>query len=223
MIPRRTRLLLLAALACTAAALLGPATSGAVVVGVADQNPAVFSNSYFQQLAPKRTRYITAIDSVFKQRATVDAWMAAAHAAGMEVVVAFNPPVGMKCPNLGHAKGCRLVSAATYRRDFAAFHRRYPWVRIYQPWNEVNNLTQPTARNPAAVVTYYQVAKANCAGCTLLGADIQDLPSMGSYIKQVLRAFAAHHVATPQIWGLHNYTDVNRFVSDASSSVRCTT
>ena len=65
---------------------------GAYVVGVADQNPALFTNQFFEQLAPTRTRYITAIDSVFKQRDLVDAWMDAADAAGMEVVVAFNPP-----------------------------------------------------------------------------------------------------------------------------------
>lgn len=220
MIPRRMRMLVLAVLACASTALLAPATSGAYVVGVADQSPDLFSNPYFLQLAPKRTRYITPIDSVFKQRALVDEWMRAAHAAGMEVVVAFNPPVGMKCPNVGRARGCKLVSSATYKRDFVAFRKRYPWVRIYQPWNEVNNLTQPTSGSPAAVVAYYQLAKASCAGCTLLGGDIQDLPNMGSYIQQLLRAFAARHVPTPHIWGLHNYTDTNRFVKDASSSMR---
>ncbi len=220
MIPRRTRLLVLAVLACAGAALLAPATSGAYIVGVADQSPDLFANAYFQQLAPKRTRYITPIDSVFKQRAMVDQWMRGAHAAGLEVVVAFNPPVGMRCPNVDGARGCKLVSSASYRRDFVAFRKRYPWVRIYQPWNEVNNLTQPTAGNPAAVVTYYQLAKANCHGCTLLGADIQDLPNMTSYIGQLLRAFAARHVAVPRVWGLHNYTDTNRFVKDQSSSMR---
>ena len=94
--PRRLLLPLLAALVC--AALLAPATSGAYVVGVADQNPALFTNTYFEQLAPTRTRYITAIDSVFKQRDTVDAWMDAADAADMEVVVAFNPPPSDEMP-----------------------------------------------------------------------------------------------------------------------------
>jgi len=218
-IPRRTLLTLLVAL--VSAALLAPAaTSHAYVVGVADQDPALFTNSFFEQLAPTRTRYITAIDSVFKQRDTVDAWMDAAQAAGMEVVVAFNPPSGMRCPNIGRAKGCRPISAAAYRRAFRAFRARYPFVRIYQPWNEVNNLTQPTARYPAAVVTYYQIAKANCRGCTVLGADIQDLPNMASYSAAALRAFRDRHVPTPRVWGLHNYTDTNRFVKDRNSSMR---
>jgi hypothetical protein len=216
--PRRSLPLLL--LALIGAALLAPAGSGAFVVGVADQNPALFANQFFQQIAPVRTRYITPYDAVFKDRDTVDAWMSAAHDAGMEVVVAFNPPSSMKCPNLHHAKGCRPVSSASYKRAFLAFHRRYPWVRIFQPWNEVNNLTQPTALYPDTVVTYYKIVKANCRGCTVLGADIQDLPNMAQYSLKVLRAFKAQHVATPRIWGLHNYTDTNRFVADKSSSMR---
>jgi hypothetical protein len=215
---RRTLSLLPLAIACSV--LLAPATSDAYVVGVADQDPALFTNSYFEQLAPTRTRYIAPIDAIFKQRATVDAWMNAARDVDMEVVVAFNPPAGMRCPNIGRARGCRPISAAAYRRAFRAFRARYPWVRIYQPWNEVNNLTQPTARYPDAVVTYYKIAKANCPGCTVLGADIQDLPNMTQYSLAVLRAFRAQHVRTPQLWGLHNYTDTNRFLKDRNSSMR---
>jgi hypothetical protein len=207
-------------LALLYAALLAPATSGAYVVGVADQSPALFSDPYFQQLAPLRTRYITPYDSIFKDRHTLDAWMTAARDANIEVVVAFNPPARMRCPSIGSAKGCRPVSAASYRRAFRAFRARYPWVRIYQPWNEVNNLTQPTARYPGAVVTYYQIVKASCPGCTVLGADIQDLPNMAQYSLSVLRAFRARHIATPKLWGLHNYTDTNRFVKDSNSSMR---
>ena len=214
------RLLPTLLLALIGAALLAPAQSGAFVVGVADQNPALFTDPFFEQLAPTRTRYITPYDSVFKDRKAVDAWMDAADAAGMEVVVAFNPPASMKCPNIGRARGCRPVSAAAYTKAFRAFHKRYPQVRIFQPWNEVNNLTQPTARFPDAVVTYYRIVKANCRGCTVLGADIQDLPNMAQYSQTVLRAFRRQHVATPKLWGLHNYTDTNRFVRDANSSMR---
>lgn len=214
------RLLPLLLLALFSAALAVPATGSAYVVGIADQNAAVFENQYFQQIAPTRTRYITAIDSVFRERPLVDAWMAAADAADMEVVVAFNPPHGMRCPNIGRARGCKPVTSAFYRRAFRAFHKRYPQVRIFQPWNEVNNLTQPTARYPDAVVSYYQIVKAYCRTCTVLGADIQDLPNMVSYTQRLLSIFRARRVSTPQIWGLHNYTDTNRFVKDKNSSMR---
>ena len=215
---RRSLPLLLVALLAGTLAL--PTTSNAYVVGIADQNPAFFDNTYLQQLAPTRTRYITPYNSIFKKRAEVDAWMSAARDAGMEVVVAFNPPDGMRCPNIGRARGCRPVSAASFRSAFRAFRARYPWVRIYQPWNEVNNLTQPTARHPEAVVTYYQIVKASCPGCTVLGADLQDLPNMVSYATKVMETFRRRRVRMPQVWGLHNYTDINRFIKDRNSSLR---
>ncbi len=215
---RRSLLLLPAVLLC--ALLLAPAPSGAYVVGVGDQNPALFTNTYFQQLSPYRTRYITPYDSVFKDRDTLDAWMSAAHDADMEVVVAFNPPATMRCPNVGHARGCRPVSGARFKRAFRAFHRRYPWVRIVQPWNEVNNLTQPTARYPQAVVAYYKIVRSICRRCTVLGADIQDLPNMVRYSQKVLATFKRRHVRVPRLWGLHNYTDTNRFIKDKHSSLR---
>ena len=214
------RLLPLLLLALLAAALDASATSGAYVVGIADQTPSYFDDPYLQQLAPKRTRYITPYNSVLKHRDTVDAWMNAARQANMEVVVAFNPPDGMRCPNIGRAKGCKPVSGAAYKRAFIAFRNRYPWVRIYQPWNEVNNLTQPTARYPEAVVSYYQIVRGNCPGCTVLGADLQDLPNLVSYATKVMDTFRRRRVRMPQLWGLHNYTDINRFIKDRNSSLR---
>jgi hypothetical protein len=200
--------------------LAAPSASGAYVVGIGEQNPAFFTDPYLTQLAPSRTRYITPYDSIFKGRALLDAWMTAARDADMEVVVAFNPPASMKCPNLGRARGCRPVSTARFRAAFRAFHRAYPWVRIVQPWNEVNNLTQPTAHHPEAVVAYYRIVRSVCPGCKVLGADIQDLPNMVPYTKALLAGFRAAHVRTPRIWGLHNYTDTNRFVKDRNSSMR---
>lgn len=214
---RSLPLLLVVALA---AVLAAPATSGAYIVGIGDQNPALFTNPYFEQLTPKRVRYITPYDSIFRGRDRLDPWMEAARAARVEVMVAFNPPTTMQCPNIGGRRGCRPVSAAAYRRAFRAFRKAYPWVRIYQPWNEVNNLTQPTARFPQAVVTYYKIVKQNCRGCTVLGADIQDLPNMVRYTKKVLNTFRQRRIRTPRIWGMHNYTDTNRFIKDKNSSMR---
>lgn len=205
-----------------AVALIAPASSGAFVVGVGDQNPALFTNEQFKALGSKRTRLITPYDSVLRrdQRDSVDAWMHAARAAKQEIVVAFNPPTGMQCPNLNGKRGCRPVSSARFKQAFKAFRKRYPYVRIIQPWNEVNSLTQPTAHRPDAVVTYYDVVRKNCRGCTVLGADIQDLPNMVPYTRKLLAEFRKRRIPTPRLWGMHNYTDTNRFVKDANSSVR---
>lgn len=208
--------------ALLAGALIAPASSSALVVGVGDQNPALFTNESYTALNSKRTRVITPYDVALHkdQKAGLDAWMAAAQAARQEVVVAFNPPETMKCPNVNGAKGCRPVSSAQYTKAFKAFRKAYPSVKIYQPWNEVNNLTQPTAHRPDAVVTYYDIVRKNCRGCTILGADIQDLPNMVSYTRTLLATFKQRKIATPRVWGMHNYTDVNRFVKDANSSMR---
>lgn len=203
-------------------ALILPASSGALVVGVGDQNPALFENEQYLSLGSERTRIITQYDAVLHsdQREGLDTWMRAARDAGQEIVVAFNPPVGMACPNLNGKRGCRPVSSARYATAFKAFRKRYPYVRIIQPWNEVNSLTQPTVYRPDAVVAYYDVVRRNCRGCTVLGADIQDLPNMVPYTRSLLAEFRRRLVPTPRVWGMHNYTDVNRFVKDQNSSVR---
>ena len=190
------------------------------MVGIGDQNPAVFDNAHLIPLSPDRARYITPYDSVFRERARVDEWMNAARAAGMEVLVAFNPPTTMRCPNLRGARGCRPVSGARYKAAFRAFHRRYPWVRHVQPWNEVNNLTQPTAHHPEAVVAYYKIVRATCPRCTVLGADIQDLPNMVPYTRELIEQFKQQRVRVPRLWGMHNYTDTNRFIRDVNSNMR---
>jgi hypothetical protein len=215
------RLPLLCLLALSLALLMAlPAASGAYVVGLGDQNAALFANPTFQQLGVKRTRLITPYDSVFHERSDLDAWLGAARAARAEVVVAFNPPATMRCPNQHGSRGCRLVSSGSYAKAFRAFHKRYSWVRFIQPWNEVNNGTQPTAHHPDALVAYYKIVRKYCRGCTVLGADIQDIPSMVPYAKQLLADFRRAHVAVPQLWGVHNYTDTNRFIPDRNSNMR---
>lgn len=219
--PRRTLSAVVAGV-LLAVALIAPASSSALVVGVGDQNPALFENEYLRELGSKRTRLITPYDSVLRrdQRASVDQWMRAARAARQEIVVAFNPPSNMQCPNLGGRRGCRPVSSARYAKAFKTFRKRYPYVRVIQPWNEVNSLTQPTVYRPDAVVTYYDIVRKNCRGCTVLGADIQDLPNMVTYTRRLLAEFRRRRIPTPRLWGVHNYTDTNRFVKDRNSSVR---
>jgi hypothetical protein len=195
-------------------AVLSGGASARLIAGISDENGAVFSNPYFQILGARQARYITNYDSAVKNPGPTDAWMAAARADGTQIMVAFNPGYGTHCPS----SPCTLPSAGQYTKAFLAFRKRYPYVKIYQPWNEVNSTTQPTWTKPQAVVTYYAIVKKYCKGCTVLGADIEDLvtPRKASYvvfIKALLAAFKQAHVATPQVWGIHNYEDVNYFHS----------
>jgi hypothetical protein len=208
----RIRVSLIAVLVAFAA--LSTSASARLVAGIADENGAVFTNSYFQVLGAKQARYITNYDAALKNPGPTNAWMAAARAAGERIMVAFNPGYGTHCPS----SPCTLPSAGQYTKAFKAFHKSYPYVKIFQPWNEVNSTTQPTWTKPQNVVTYYSIVKKYCHGCTVLGADIEDLTTPHKanyvvYIKTLLADFKKAHVAVPQVWGIHNYVDVNYFHS----------
>lgn len=56
---------------------------------------------------------------------------------------------------------------------------------------------------------YYNVVRRECGGCLVVAGDVLDQPGMVRYVRRYKR----HLDGEPQAWGLHNYTDVNRFRS----------
>ena len=106
-------------------------------------------------------RYIASWDALRSdwQRAELDAYMQAAGAAGVRVLLGF-----------GHSRDprrrttCRRCSA--FEREFAEFRARYPWVDDYLTWNEANHCSQPTCRNPERAAQYYLALRTHCRGCT---------------------------------------------------------
>jgi hypothetical protein len=200
-------------------AVAASTASARLVVGIGDESALMFANPFFQQLGVKRTRVIAPYDSALHSSPKLDLWMENAFLAGEQIVVAFNPSSGSNCPG----QPCRAPSAAQFSKAFKAFHARYKFVKIFQPWNEVNSVTQPTAHHPELVVRYYALVRKYCRGCTVLGADLEDLPDIANghhqsngevtYAKKLLKDFKSAHVSTPHLWGLHNYVDVNYFHS----------
>ncbi|MBA3300880.1 MAG: hypothetical protein H0T15_03350, partial [Thermoleophilaceae bacterium] len=201
---RRTTFL---TLALAGAALALPATSGAAIVGLGDQNATTFSDPLFRALGVSKTRLITPYNTAQDpaQKAIVDQWMAAAR--GKQVMIAFNPKRNSRCPG----SPCKAPSAKQFQSAFKAFRKAYPSVKIYQPWNESNSKTQPTSgkRGAKKVAGYYDIAKKNCRSCTVVGADIQDIGNFTGYVKDVLKNIKSKK--KPKVWGFHNYTDTNRF------------
>jgi hypothetical protein len=204
---------------------LATSSAAALVVGIGDESPAAFTNTWFQQLGVQRTRLITPYDTalVAGPASKTDTWMASAQAAHEEIVVALSSAVGSGCPG----QPCKPASARQFTTAFKAFHKRWPLVHIFQPANEVNSITEATAFHPEAVVTYYQIVKKYCHGCTVVGADLEDLSyptgplkklDMVRYIKVLLKDFHKAHVATPHLWGMHNYVDVNYFHSTGTTA-----
>lgn len=215
-LPRR-----FAALLC--AALLAPALAPAAVsnarshgpsymTGLGDNQAEMFGNPLWQQLHTQIARYIVPYDAVARpyslQRAT--AWIRAAEARHQRILVAFY-----------HSEytPMRLPSVATYRRDVARFIKLFPHVREYQAWDEANRGYIPHyLSSPSAVLDaqYYQALKRSCQPCTVVGLDVLDqynvYPTI-EYIAEFKREIYRLRTVMPSVWGLHDYSDLNRLES----------
>ena len=171
-----------------------------LTVGIGEHAATMFSDPQFKALGIDKARLVTAYDAtrVRFERQLDDAWLGAARAAGVEPFVTF-----------GHSRvnPTKLPSIAEFRASFRTFRKRYPDVRVYAPWNEINHASQPTSRSPVRAAEYYNVVKAECPDCTVLAGDLLDQRGMGRYLARYRR----HLDGSPRIWGLHNYADSNRF------------
>jgi hypothetical protein len=177
-----------------------PSRRPPLVVGIGEQQAAMFSDPRFGALHIDKARIVVAYDAtrVKFERQGMDVWLADARRTHVEPFVTF-----------GHSRvhPDKLPSVAEYRVTFREFRARYPDVRVYAAWNEINHDGQPTHDHPERAAAYYNVVKAECHGCLVVAGDVLDQAGMTSY----LRRYRSHIHGEPQAWGLHNYTDVNRF------------
>jgi hypothetical protein len=192
------RFLLAAAL--LAAALAMPSSAGALVVGLGDQKPDMFSDPLFTELGVSHARLAVSWDAMNNswERDEIDAWMDAARAEGVQPLVGF-----------WHARGDRrrvLPTPSRFKYEFRQFRARYPWVTTFATWNEANHCGEPTCHRPQLVAAYYRAMKRECPKCTVLAAEVLDMPNMGRWVE----AFQKHLGFRPKFWGLHNYIDANR-------------
>jgi hypothetical protein len=187
--------------ACAFSAGSGRAEA-AVLVGVADQTPAMFTQPLFTQLNVKRSRIFPAWNVALSRghARALDEWLNAARAAGIEPLVSFSQSVGSRCPR----KPCKLPTVREFTRAFRAFRKRWPFVRVVSPWNEANHRSQPTFKNPKRAAQYYNVVRKLCRGCRIVAADVIDETNMERWLS-VFRRTAIR----PRLWGLHNYRDTN--------------
>jgi hypothetical protein len=194
--------------ACLLGALALAPASGAVIVGIADQKPAMLSDARFERLGIQDARLAVAWDALSSawQVAELDEWLGLAYARGVAPLVSF-----------GHSRlsGERrtLPTPERYRHEFRRFRARYPWVHNYATWNEANHCGEPTCHRPKLVAAYYRVLRQECPRCRILAAEVLDQPSMPQWVRR----FNAHSRYKPRYWGLHNYIGANR-LSRASTS-----
>jgi hypothetical protein len=198
-----------------------PPAAISATVGIGDDTPAMFSSHPFQLLHTRIARYVTPYDVMVHQR--VDAlgrlreWLKAANRAHIQPLVAFYH---------SNSTPKRMPSVATYTQDVKKFLRAFPQVRLLQPWDEANrgsvnepgdSFTSPSAKQSAQ---YYLALSAACRRCTVVGLDVldsTDVPATIGYINQFKKDVGRKHM--PRIWGLHNYSDTNRFYDTGTKAV----
>jgi hypothetical protein len=181
------------------AALTMAAPASALTIGIADQKPDMFSDPRFLADGFHVARRAVPWDALTNpyQTAELDAWMAGARAAGVDPLISFT-----------HSSTNRRLLPTPERLlyEFRRFRARYPWVTEYASWNEANHCGEPTCHRPALVAAYWRKLTHECPQCTILAAEVLDMPNMTSWVK----AFRRHARVEPRYWGLHNYVDANR-------------
>jgi hypothetical protein len=186
--------------------------AGTYVTGIGDESAEMFGNPLWQQLHVKIARYIAPYDAAVRPAslAKASAWIHAAEAQHEQILVAFY-----------HSEytPTKLPSVAVYERDVAKFVKLFPGVRQYQSWDESNRGNVPHAfssPSAAGAAKYYQALLRVCKGCTVIGLDVLDqyniTPTL-SYIAEFKHEIGRLKTVMPAIWGLHNYSDVNRLQS----------
>jgi hypothetical protein len=209
--PVRSRHLLVSLVATLLlAAASARAATPPLVVGIAEQKPAMFTDPLFTGLGIDHARIAVAWDvlHVGWQRRDLDAWMAAAHAAGVEPLVTFD-----HSRRRGHTK--QLPRPAQLAHELRMLRRRYPFVRQFATWNEANYCGEKTCHRPQLVAAYYRQLKLACRSCRILAAELLDMPGMTAWVK----AFIHKARLQPKYWGLHNYLDANYLRTSGTRSL----
>jgi hypothetical protein len=185
------------------------------MTGIGDDQNEMFVNPLWKQLHTQIVRDIVPYDAAARpdelQRATE--WIRAAEAQHQRILVAFY--------HSEHTPS-RMPSVAVYKRDVAKFVKLFPHIREYQAWDEANRgdvhsgaaqFSSPTAVEDAK---YYQALKRSCLPCTVVGLDVLDqevIYQTLDYIAEFKREIYRLRSVMPTVWGLHNYSDLNRFES----------
>jgi hypothetical protein len=220
-LPRTLRLLLAAALC---GLLLVPAGASAkrhhahhrhhyrVLVGMGDQNAAMFDARAYRRLHIRYVRYVVAWNAM-RHRGSRHRTLAYLNAARHHHQRVFlHVSTGDYRIKKGH-----LPSKRQYRRWVGKLVRsaRRRGVREFGAWNEVNHASEPTWNHPKRAAQYFRLMRKlvipRCHGCKVVGLDLLDQRGVTRYVRRFVRglgrAYARRHL---DVVGVHNYSDVNR-------------
>jgi hypothetical protein len=182
------------------------------LTGIGDEHATMFGNPLWRQLHTKIARYIAPYDAAVRSFSLDQAkiWIHAAEAQHQQILVAFY-----------HSEytPTKLPSVGLYQHDVQKFIKLFPHVRQYQSWDESNRGNVPHSfASPSATASakYYQALIRVCKGCTAIGLDVLDQANIAPtlrYISEFKAAISRLQTVMPKIWGLHDYSDVNRLQS----------
>ncbi len=182
------------------------------LTGIGDEHPEMFGNRLWRQLHTKIARYIAPYDAAVRSFSYDQAkvWIQAAEAQHQQVLVAFY-----------HSEytPTKMPSVSLYQHDVQKFIKDFPHVKQYQSWDESNRgnvLHSFSSPSAGASARYYQALLRVCKGCTVIGLDVLDQANITPtlrYISEFKREIAHLQTVMPSIWGLHDYSDVNRLQS----------
>jgi len=180
----------------------------AATIGIAEQQPSVFADPLFTATKIHDARLLVGWNGIFSswQRDQIDAWLGAARAAGVDPLVTFGR---------SRTDFHQLPTPAQFAAAFQAFRQRYPWVHLYATWNEANLAGEAVYKRPDLVARFWRGMRASCPGCTILAAELVDLPNIQAWTS----AFRIAARTEPAVWGLHNYLDANLFTTSGTRSM----
>jgi hypothetical protein len=186
------------------------------VVGISDQLAKTFTNPKFAPLKMKVARYIAPYDVMTDpaQLQRFDEWIKGARATNQKVLVSFEH-------SRTAGKEAKMPSIAEYSKQLKAFKKAYgSMVQDISPWNEVNVCQkngrtegQPTkiCKNPKVAADVYKAAKKVFPNNKMVVLDFLDGNDASSAVSYIRRFKKAVKPGSTAIWGLHNYSDTNRY------------
>ncbi len=178
------------------------------VVGIADNDTRLFTDPLFLALG------ITAVhDDVpwnaldnARARTRLVRWLAEAKADGATPLISFDHDAISNNPRT-------LPTVREYSNAFLAFRKAYPWVTEFATWDEANYRLEATASDPRRVAAYYLALRRDCTSCTILAADLVDLPGGREAVADTTwaRELIRYARVQPAYWGLNDYVGANDF------------
>jgi hypothetical protein len=188
-----------------------------VAVGIGDQSPKMFDDANWQALKLKKTRYFIEWNAIQQpaEIADADEFVDKARAHGVKVLMHISTD------DINSVPRRPLPSVTDYRTAVGQLvaHYKAKGVTDWGVWNEANHKSQPTAKNPKRAAQFYTTMKSLCKGCKIVALDVLDQAGVEKYIASWLKA-AGPAGRSAKIIGVHNYSQVNRRISEKNASNR---